>query len=87
MPLTCHECDRLWDELADANRAYAERIREQRFDGFEPGLSDLMRLSDAIREAADARQTVRRAILDHASTHDSPARVAAAAGSAQGGGD
>ena len=70
--LSCAECDRLWKDLGDATRAYVTRISEQQANNTEPGSSDLAKLAQAIRDAAEAQEVSRRAILDHVSTHGPP---------------
>ena len=73
MPLSCAECDRLWEELASATKAYAMRISEQQAKKPEPCSSDLAKLNQAIRDADEAQKASRRAILDHVATHSPPA--------------
>jgi hypothetical protein len=73
MRLGCGECDRLWAELADATKVYIARTTEQQANNTEPGSSEPAKLADAIRDAAEAKEASRRAILEHASTHSPPA--------------
>jgi hypothetical protein len=72
MGLRCDECDRLWAELADATKVYITRMTEQQANNTERGSSELAKLAQAIRDAAEARKVSRRAMLDHASTHSPP---------------
>ena len=74
MALSCDECDRLWEQLADATRAYGQRIHEEQSNNSEPRPYDVAKLARAIRNAAETQQDARRAILEHASTHLTPGR-------------
>ena len=67
MTLTCPECDRLWQELALAAKAYV------RIYGQQKGVA-AQRVSTAfsraeLKDAAKTRWTARRAVKAHDSTH------------------
>lgn len=69
MPFACSECNRLWDELAEATRVYSELVGQQNLTATEPGCSQLAKLAEAICSAAKTYQDMREAILDHTATH------------------
>jgi hypothetical protein len=66
MSITCKECDRLWEELAEATRSCTHllKLQAQRTE-----VTLIVPLAASLRKATERHQAARQAILSHASAH------------------
>jgi hypothetical protein len=68
-PLTCNECDRLWQEYENAVRAHAEIVDDYQRALIQRDSVTVARLESRLGSALERRAKARRAVVDHESAH------------------
>ena len=67
----CKECDRLWQEYAEATKAHLKIIGEHQIAVIEQNSSVIVALEPLRRESGQARELARKAVKDHeAAAHE-----------------
>ena len=72
MPDSCAECDRLWQELGEAIRAYLKLVAERHAATPTQDLFEIEKIERSIDVAMANRDAIRKIIADHETTAHMP---------------
>ena len=61
----CKECDRLWQEYAEATNAHLEIIGQHQIAVIQQNSGVILALEQLCRESGEARALAREAVKDH----------------------
>ena len=66
----CIECNRIWREYSEATMAHLKVVSQYQVAMIEQNSDVLAALEPVLHECAEKRVLMRRAVMDHESTHN-----------------